>query len=107
MSDATTFPLPSVLQMVLGLYGYLLPLLLYTLWTTLALWDVGHRKDLSPAMVWIWTAIVFLLPFLGPVAYLLLGRAQIGRTLKLLSIGGGTGLYLLVLLLGWTAGGIT
>jgi hypothetical protein len=107
MSDATTFPLPSVLQLVLGLYGYLLPLLLYTLWTTLALWDIGHRKDLSPGAVWGWTLIVFLLPFLGPLVYLSFGHSQVGRTLKLVSVAGGAGLYVAVLLVGWTVGGIS
>ena len=107
MSDATTILLPSVPQMILGLYGYLLPLLLYTLWTTLALWDVGHRRELSPAAVWGWVMIVFLLPFLGPLAYLYFGRAQLDRTLRRVTVAGGAGLYAAVLLAGWTIGGIS
>ena len=34
---------PANLQMILGLYAFLLPLLLYVVWTTLALWDLGRR----------------------------------------------------------------
>ena len=32
--------LPGNIQMILGLYAFLLPLLLYAVWTTLALWDL-------------------------------------------------------------------
>jgi hypothetical protein len=35
MNDATSVAGPSVLQMLLGLYGYLLPLLLYVVWSAL------------------------------------------------------------------------
>ena len=48
-----TVTLPSTLQMLLGLYAYLLPMLLYVLWSTLALWDLGQRNALSTAAVWI------------------------------------------------------
>ena len=37
--------LPGRFQMILGLYAFLLPLLLYVLWTTLAFWDLGRRAE--------------------------------------------------------------
>jgi len=67
----STIALPTTAQMILGLYAYLLPTLLYVLWSTLALWDVGRRTDLRPSGVWIWTIAIFLLPFIGPMGYLI------------------------------------
>lgn len=102
----TAIHVPGVLHMALGLYGYLLPLLLYTLWTTLALWDIGRRQNLGAAAIWGWCVAIFLLPIAGPVAYLLVGGNEINRNLKLVAIGGGAVLYLLVLFVGRMLGGI-
>ncbi len=101
--NSSTLALPSTLQMLLGLYGFLLPLLLYVLWTTLALWDLGKRTDLTPGRVWLWTATVFLLPFVGPVAYLIVGGGPTSSRVRAMTVGGGACAYVLVLLLGaWT-----
>ena len=97
---------PSVFQMILGLYGYLLPVLLYGLWSTLALWDLGRRDGVSSGALWGWCLAIFLLPFVGAVAYLLFGGSAITRNLKLASLGGGIGIYVLVLVIGHLAGGI-
>jgi Phospholipase_D-nuclease N-terminal len=99
--------LPSILQMVLGLYGYLLPLLLYALWSTLALWDLGRRPALRSGTVWLWAAAVFLLPFVGPIIYLLFGGGEMSRQSRLVTLGGGAAVYVLVLLVGALTGGIT
>ena len=69
---SSTIALPTVLQMLLGLYGYLLPTLLYVLWSTLALWDLGRRAEARPTFTWGWTLAIFLVPFVGAIAYLLL-----------------------------------
>lgn len=98
--------LPTNLQMVLGLYAYLLPMLLYVLWSTLALWDLGRRQDLSTAKVWIWAALIFLLPFVAALGYLFFGGTQLAPRVKLLALGGGAA-YLLVLALGAGVGGIS
>lgn len=98
---------PSTAQLVLGLYGYLLPLLLYVLWSTLALWDLGRRSDVRPALVWGWTFGVFLLPFIGPAAYLLFGGRILPRPVRLAAVGGGLAVYLIVLVLGAGLGGIS
>lgn len=101
---SSTVILPTTLQMLLGLYGYLLPTLLYVLWATLALWDVGKRSDLRPAAVWGWTLAIFLLPFVGPAAYLLAGGGQIPARVRILTVGGGASAYALVLLLATLVG---
>ena len=98
--------LPSHLQMLLGLYAYLLPMLLYVLWSTLALWDLGRRDDLAGGAVWIWALLIFAVPFVGPVVYLFFGGARLAPRLKLLALGGG-GAYALVLALGAAIGGIS
>jgi len=98
--------LPSHLQMVLGLYAYLLPLLLYVLWSTLALWDLGRREDLPKVAVWIWPLLIFVLPFIAPAGYLLFGGSRLAGRTRLLALSGGVA-YLLVLGLGASIGGIT
>jgi len=98
---------PSTAQLLLGLYAYLLPLLLYVLWSTLALWDLGRRSDARPGVVWAWAAAIYLLPFLGPAAYLLRGERTLPRALRLASVGGGVAVYLIVLAVGAGIGGIS
>lgn len=101
---SSTVVLPTTLQMLLGFYGYLLPTLLYVLWTTIALWDLGRRTDLRPTAIWCWTVAIFLLPFIGPVAYLLVGGGQISTRVRVMTVGGGGSAYALVLLLGALSG---
>jgi hypothetical protein len=96
---------PTMLQMLLGLYGYLLPLLLYILWSTLALWDIGRRADLRSRAVWLWALAIFLLPFIGPLAYLTFAAQQLPRRSRIVTICGGAGAYALVLLIAAAIGG--
>jgi hypothetical protein len=98
--------MPGILQMILGLYAYLLPLLLYVLWSTLALWDLGRRDDLATTAVWIWALSIFALPFVAALGYLFFGGTRLAPRVKLLALGGGVA-YLLVLVLGTSIGGIS
>jgi hypothetical protein len=98
--------LPTHLQMFLGLYAYLLPLLLYVVWSTLALWDLGRRDELAPRAVWIWALAIFALPFLAALGYLFFGGSRLAPRLRLLALGGSAA-YLLVLALGASIGGIS
>lgn len=99
--------MPGYLQMLLGLYGYLLPMLLYVVWSTLALWDLGRRENMPTASVWLWAFAIFLLPFVGALAYLLMGGAQLGSRTRLVAVGGGAAIYALVLVVGSSLGGIS
>jgi hypothetical protein len=92
--------------MFLGLYAYLLPLLLYVLWSTLALWDLGQRDELTTTAVWIWALSIFALPFVAAIGYLLFGSTRLGPRVKLLALGGGAA-YLLIIALGSSVGGIS
>ena len=98
--------LPTNMQMILGLYAYLLPLLLYVVWTTLALWDLGRRAEAKPAATWVWTFLILALPFIGPLAYLFFSGTQLAPRIKLIALGGGAA-YLLVLALGSMLGGVS
>jgi phospholipase D-like protein len=98
--------LPSNLQMILGLYAYLLPLLLYVLWTTVTLWDLGRRAETTTAVTWVWALLILALPFLGALAYLFFSGSRLTPRIKLIALGGGAA-YLLVLALGISIGGVS
>lgn len=107
MNEATTMMGPSVLQMLLGLYAYLLPLVLYVSWSALALWDIGRRKDLGAGAVWGWVLAIFIAPVLGALAYLFAGGGQISGSTRWATVVGGAGAYGAVLLIGAAVGGIS
>ena len=62
---------------------------------------------LPPASVWLWAFAIFLLPFVGALAYLLMGGAQLGSRTRLVAVGGGAAIYALVLVVGSSLGGIS
>jgi hypothetical protein len=98
--------MPSHLQMILGLYAFLLPLLLYVLWTTLALWDLGRRSETTASATWVWSFLILALPFVGALAYLFLSGTRLAPRIKLIALGGGAA-YLAVLALGVSIGGVS
>jgi hypothetical protein len=98
--------LPTSLQMILGLYAYLLPLLLYVVWTTLALWDLGRRAETPAITTWVWTLLILALPFVGALGYLFLSGTSLTPRFKIIALGGGAA-YLLVLALGTAIGGVS
>jgi hypothetical protein len=88
------------------LYAFLLPLLLYVVWTTFALGDLGRRAETSATATWVWTLAILALPFVGALVYLFLSGTKLAPRLKIIALGGGAA-YLLVLALGTAIGGIT
>lgn len=96
--------LPSNWHVLLDLYGFLLPFMLYAVWSTLAFWDLGRREDQGKVGAWLWIAAVLLLPFVGALGYLTLGKSTLSRNLRLSVVGAGVGTYALVLLLASQAG---
>jgi hypothetical protein len=103
----TQLTLPTTFQMILGLYAYLLPLLLCALWAALALWDLETRTELPLRAYILWAAVVLLVPFFGPLAYHSFAKTRLSARIRLTAVAGGLGLYALVLLLGNSVGGIT
>jgi hypothetical protein len=96
----------SAWQIVFGLYGYVLPFVLYAAWTSLALWDLARREDLGRAATIVWVLGILVVPFLGVVAYHAFGRPKIPGWLRLTVLGGGLAAYLIVLAVGASLGGI-
>jgi len=93
-------------QLVFALYGYLLPFVLYASWTSLAFWDLARRDDLGRGATLAWIAVVLLVPFLGVIAYHVLGRPKLPGWLRAAVIGGGVAAYLVILGIGALLGGI-
>jgi hypothetical protein len=89
-----------------GLYAYVLPLVLYTSWVALALWDLAKREDLSRGKAIAWMAAILVVPFLGVLAYYIFGESTIPVWQRWVFMAGGMLVYLLFLGLGMVIGGI-
>jgi len=89
-----------------GLYAYVLPLVLYTSWVVLALWDLSRREDLSRGKVIGWMSAVLVLPFVGVIAYYIFGKSSIPAWQRWVFMAGGMAVYALFLGLGMVVGGI-
>lgn len=72
-----------------GVYDYLVPLMLYCAWSTVALLDLSDRFEREPAVATRWSAAVLLLPVVGAVAYLAFGRSSLSRLTRYASVLGG------------------
>lgn len=80
--------------MLIGLYGYAFPLILYVAWVVLALWDLARREDVSGGRRIGWSAAVLVLPVIGPAGYLLAGGSAIPRGMRYFLVFGGIVIYL-------------
>jgi hypothetical protein len=89
-----------------GLYAYVLPLVLYTSWVVLALWDLAKRDDMSRGKTIAWMAAILVIPFLGVIAYYIFGKSTIPVWQRWVFIAGGMLVYVLFLGLGMVLGGI-
>jgi hypothetical protein len=89
-----------------GLYAYVLPLVLYTSWVVLALWDLSRREDLGRGAVIGWMAAVLVVPFLGVVIYYIFGKSSIPAWQRWVFMAGGMAVYALFLGLGLVVGGV-
>ncbi|MEX2622985.1 MAG: right-handed parallel beta-helix repeat-containing protein [Acidimicrobiia bacterium] len=82
--------LGSVTSVFFGLYGYLLPFVLFAVWMTVALWDL-MRSDRGRGAVIGWTAVILLVPFLGVILYYVFGRPQLAVWQRWTLVAGGLG----------------
>lgn len=99
------FPLATgVWGVLVGLYAYALPLILYSAWISIALWDLV-RQDAVPNRVRVgWMAAVIAIPLLGPIAYYAFGRSPIQRSLRVMLVAGGLAIYVALAALGVALG---
>jgi hypothetical protein len=92
-------------SLLLGLYGYILPFVLYATWVAVAMWDLIRRETESIPNRARWMAVVLLVPFAGPPLYFGFGRSPIPAQLRLMLTAGGVAAYAVFVLLGVVFGG--
>lgn len=99
------FPLSAgLIGILIGLYAYALPLILYSAWVSIALWDLV-RQEAVPNRVRVgWMAAVLVVPLLGPIAYYAFGRSPIQRSLRVMLVGGALAIYLVLAAVGVALG---
>ena len=90
----------------IGLYAYVLPMVLYAAWVGIALWEIVKRDDMSTGKGVGWMVAIFLIPFLGVIAYYIIGKSRIPVVYRWVMILGGMGAYAVFLLAGLKFGGI-
>ena len=56
---------PNVWQLLFQLYGYLMPFVLYAAWAALAIKDIDSNERVEGSGMYMWLAIVYLVPFFG------------------------------------------
>jgi hypothetical protein len=90
----------------LGLYAYVLPLVLYATWVAIAIWEITRRDDLSRGAGVGWIMAILVLPFVGAIAYYVIGKSKIPAAYRWALLAGGMGAYLLFLGIGLVVGGV-
>lgn len=75
--------------LLFGVYDYLLPVMLYCAWSTVAFLDLADRAEREPGLAARWGVAVLLLPGAGAAAYLLAGRSPLSRLARVGTVIGG------------------
>src|SRR4029079_18012080 len=86
--------------LLVGLYGYVLPFVLYATWVAVALWDLIRQESEPIPYRTRWMLVVLVVPFIGPLLYFACARSPIPRQLRLILTVGGVAVYALFVLLG-------
>lgn len=89
---------------LIGLYAYALPLILYSAWVSIALWDLVRQEAVPNRTRVAWMLLVIAVPLLGPIAYYVLGRSPIQRSLRIALVAGGLAIYVALATIGVLAG---
>jgi hypothetical protein len=87
-------------SILLGLYGYVLPFVIYAAWVAVAMWDLIRQEGAPIPHRARWMMLVLVVPFLGPLLYFAFGRSPIPRELRLVLTIGAVAVYLVFLGLG-------
>ncbi|MBP7961804.1 MAG: PLDc N-terminal domain-containing protein [Caldilineaceae bacterium] len=91
---------------LLSVYLYLLPIVIYTAWVAIALYDLGTRKEGGWAVSLGWMALILLVPVVGVVIYYALGRSTIPGWQRVTLLVGGPVAYGILLVIGNLVGGV-
>jgi plastocyanin len=105
--EVTVLGLPiatSFAGVLIGLYVYALPLILYSAWVSIALWDLARQDAVPNAVRMGWMAGVIAVPLAGPIAYYAFGRSPIQRSLRVMLVAGGIGIYVALAAVGVALG---
>jgi plastocyanin len=78
---------------LIGLYAYVLPLILYSAWVSIALWDLVRQDAVPNRTRVLWMIVVLVVPLVGPISYYAFGRSPIQRSLRVMLIAGGLVAY--------------
>ena len=95
--------LPSALSILMSLYGYFLPIMLYAAWSALAFADLG-RRSISRGAAAGWVAVILLVPFFGALLYHVIGGSTVPKALRGVVVGGGLAAIALALVIGRMVG---
>jgi phospholipase D-like protein/parallel beta helix pectate lyase-like protein len=87
-----------------GLYAYVLPLILYSAWVSIALWDLVRQEAVPNRTRILWMLVILVVPLFGPIAYYVFGRSPIQRSLRLMLVAGGLAIYVALTALAIAAG---
>ena len=96
----------SAIGGLLGLYSYVLPLVLYAAWVVLAIWDIVKRDDLSRGAGMGWMIAVLLIPFLGAIGYHVFGGSSVPVAYRWVLLLGGPLIYVLFIGIGLAVAGV-
>jgi len=91
-------------SLLIGLYGYVLPFVLYAAWIAVALWDLIRQESEPIPYRTRWMLVVLVVPFFGPLLYFAVGRSPIPPQLRLILTVGGLAVYALFVLIGVAVG---
>ena len=75
---------------LIGLYAYALPLILYSAWVSIALWDLVRQDAVPNRTRVLWIVVVLAVPLFGPIAYYAFGRSPIQPTLRVMLVAAGS-----------------
>jgi len=82
--------LPLRINTVLfGVYDYLVPIMLYCAWSTLALLDLARAEPADRSRGVRWALVIIALPVIGAAAYLLAGKSGLARRTRITVVAGG------------------
>jgi hypothetical protein len=82
--------------LLVGIYGYMLPVILYAVWVVIAVWDLLRREDVRQRGRAGWLALIMLVPVVGPLAYYAFGRSPIPGGTRWMLTAGALAVYLIV-----------
>jgi Phospholipase_D-nuclease N-terminal/Right handed beta helix region len=92
-------------SLLIGLYGYILPFVLYAAWVAIALWDLIRQEAQPLTHRTRWMLVVLVVPFVGPLLYFAFGRSPIPSQLRLILTVGGIAIYALFVMIGAVVSG--